>query len=463
MSQAGPVRAMLERFAASLKPAPEVERQGNMLLDEIIRTIQKKTRFTIRRVAKTGSVGKNTAINVKLDYDCLFYIEADATRTESISAFLDEVDNILTLNFPDVAGKQTEHTDSFFYKGFYFDFLSCQHLDLDPEQQVKKAMQTNDENVKVCLSEGTVIFMKDQSSFVHQLSRLLKFWSHSVLVPGFFNGRSYTMELFAVLASEEEQEDLLRGFRLALHKIQHFRDVRKVWHRFYTQDEANQHASVGPLLLDPADPTNNLLESRRWPYFEKLAEYASCTLERLWCLEGGVSDLVVELFRPQPDIWHQMRFVPRTDTWLVGGEGQSTEYAQPFAILHRPVCPHGEMNVLAHMLHGMLVSRRFAILDAKAGASVTSAELQRFILADARCKLEQCINKTFGTVSWTPSSQRFEEKSVVLILPIGGDGNFIQAGFEVDHKQLAPMDQMEPFSHYWRRRRIPRMTAYSAR
>ena len=96
-------------------------------------------------VAKIGSVGKNTAINVKLDYDWLFYIEADATRTESTSAFLDEVDNILTLNFPDVAGKQTEHTEGFFYKGFYFDFLSCPHLDLDPEQQDKKAMQTNDE------------------------------------------------------------------------------------------------------------------------------------------------------------------------------------------------------------------------------------------------------------------------------------------------------------------------------
>ena len=52
---------------------------------------------------------------------------------------LDKVDDILTLNFADLAGKQMQHTDSFFYKGFffdllpcYFDFLPCQHLDFGP-------------------------------------------------------------------------------------------------------------------------------------------------------------------------------------------------------------------------------------------------------------------------------------------------------------------------------------------
>ena len=192
---------MMARLADSLKPAPDVERQGNMILNDIIETIQKKTRYTIRRIAKAGSVGKHTAINVKLDYDCVFYIEVDVGKVEeSLRGFLDDIDNILTLSFADLAGKQTQHTDSFFYKGFYFDFLPCQHLDLDPEKRVKCALQAQKETLKVSLSEGTVIFMKEQTSFVHQLARLLKFWSHSVLVPGFFNGRSYTMELFAVLA-----------------------------------------------------------------------------------------------------------------------------------------------------------------------------------------------------------------------------------------------------------------------
>lgn len=272
MSQANAVHAMLARLADSLKPAPEVERQGNTILNEIIQTIEKKTRYIIRRVAKAGSVGKQTAINVKLDYDCLFYIEAHAGKVEeTLRVFLDEVDNILTLNFADLAGKQTQHTDSFFYKGFYFDFLPCQHLDLDPEKQVRGALQAQEKTLKVSLSEGTVIFMKEQSSFVHQLARLLKFWSHSVLVPGFFNGRSYTMELFAVLASEEEfQGDLLRGFRLALDKINHFTRLQKAWYRFYGPEEAKESASVCPLLLDPTDPSNNLLAEDRWPFFDKL-------------------------------------------------------------------------------------------------------------------------------------------------------------------------------------------------
>lgn len=39
--------------------------------------------------------------------------------------FLDKVDDILTLNFADLAGKQMQHTDSFFYKGFFCDLLPC--------------------------------------------------------------------------------------------------------------------------------------------------------------------------------------------------------------------------------------------------------------------------------------------------------------------------------------------------
>lgn len=93
MSEATNVHAMLARLADSLKPAPDLERQGNSILHEIVEVIQKKTQFTIRRVAKTGSVGKQTAINVKLDYDCLFYIEAHAGKIkESMHGFLDEID-----------------------------------------------------------------------------------------------------------------------------------------------------------------------------------------------------------------------------------------------------------------------------------------------------------------------------------------------------------------------------------
>ena len=86
---------------------------------------------------------------------------------------------------------------------------------------------------------------------MHQLARLLKFWSHSVLVPCFFNGRFYTMELFAVLAycllRKNFREDLLRGFRLALHKVHHFKLLQKAWYRLCGPEEAKESASVCPL------------------------------------------------------------------------------------------------------------------------------------------------------------------------------------------------------------------------
>lgn len=71
-----------------------------------------------------------------------------------------------------------------------------------------------DRTVDQALAEGAVIFFKEQNSFVHCLARLLKWWSASILVPGFFNGRSFRMEIFAVLASQEEKnDDVLRGLR----------------------------------------------------------------------------------------------------------------------------------------------------------------------------------------------------------------------------------------------------------
>lgn len=179
--------------------------------------------------------------------------------------------------------------------------------------------------------------------------------------------------------------------------------------------------SLSLVLLDPTDPSNNLLAEDRWPYFDKLAEYASCTLERLRCLEFGIPDSVVELFRPQPDLWLRVPFVPRKGSFLVRGERWNLEFAQPFPILQRPVCPRCDMSVSAHMLHAMLVARRFATVEAK-DSVLTSAELQRLILEDARHKLEQCINQTFGTASsWIPSTESFNQESVVLVLPIGDE------------------------------------------
>ena len=87
-----------------------------------------------------------------------------------------------------------------------------------------------------------------------RLARLLKLWSHSVFVPGgHFNGRSFRMELFALLAAQDESnEDMLRAFRMAMDKIRNFRTINHVWYRFYDQAQvSNSVASQRPLLLDP--------------------------------------------------------------------------------------------------------------------------------------------------------------------------------------------------------------------
>ena len=79
---------------------------------------------------------------------------------------------------------------------------------------------------RVALSEGHVILMKEQSAFIHGLSRLLKLWDRSLLVPDYVKGRSIRMELFAILVGAELGcDDMLQGFRLALTKIVNFRSL----------------------------------------------------------------------------------------------------------------------------------------------------------------------------------------------------------------------------------------------
>ena len=86
---------------------------------------------------------------------------------------------------------------------------------------------------------------------MHQLARLLKFWSHSVLVPCLFQWKVLHHGAvcgLGLLSSEEEfQGDLLRGFRLALHKVHHFKLLQKAWYRLCGPEEAKESASVCPL------------------------------------------------------------------------------------------------------------------------------------------------------------------------------------------------------------------------
>lgn len=104
-------------------PSNDVMTCGNLLLDQLVRKISEKSKVPIARVAKNGSVGKKTAICIKVDYDCMFFIDLDVLPMDRYNEFLEDVQDILMLNFSSEHITITKSSITYFYQGFYFDFL----------------------------------------------------------------------------------------------------------------------------------------------------------------------------------------------------------------------------------------------------------------------------------------------------------------------------------------------------
>mmetsp|Transcript_14315 Transcript_14315/g.19752 ORF Transcript_14315/g.19752 Transcript_14315/m.19752 type:complete len:451 (+) Transcript_14315:295-1647(+) len=438
----------LVNFSDNLKPSPDLEKRGNLLLDKFLKVICQHSKFKILRVMKAGSMGKKTAISIKIDYDCVFFIDKETDKVK----FLDDLDDILTLNF-NVSNKQSFNAISFFFEGYFFDFLPGIFVAENPEEQIKNVIALNDNKLKIGLTEATVIFMAEQSSTVHQLARLLKFWSHTVLVPGFFNGRSYTMELFAAMACEESplDSDLLYCLRVALDKIRNYHKVNKFWLRFYSKEEVARHhvnlEGSQPVLLDPADPSNNLLGADRCLFFEQLAKFSQTTLDRLEAVERGVPQAVLSIFTPQPSVWDTLPNIPRKteNSMFVSHAIQANAETVPFAIqphvqIQKGTYSINEMLVFAQCFYSMLLSSNGG-LDLRENTS------------QAQSAISACIDTLiFGVAptKWQPAQETFESREVVLFIPVG-NLSYVKIGMDMEKNMAAPELNVPPpkASVYW--------------
>jgi hypothetical protein len=210
-------------------------------------------------------MGKRTAIWLKIDFDILFFLDVQAVPQDRYHEFIDDVHDVITLKFERTEGSPKSTACTVFVEGFYFDLLPAPLAPCggNAEDQLRYRILNpiSDINANKGLSEAHLILMKEQSAFVHALARLLKLWSHSVLVPDFHHGRSFRMEIFAIITARGcHSDDMLHGFRQALGKIVRFRTMLYIqWERFYDvtlvpPDVMNQR----PLLLDPGNPHSNL-------------------------------------------------------------------------------------------------------------------------------------------------------------------------------------------------------------
>lgn len=246
------------------------------------------------------------------------------------------------------------------------------------------------------------------------LARLLKWWSASVFVDGFFNGRSFRMEMFAVLAAQEEKnDDILRGFRIALDKIRNYQKVNVIFDRFYSP--SNVPHTIGkqrPLLMDPANPRNNLLSPDVHKFFDKLAGFAAVTLDRLDNSER-CGKILPDLFAPQPSVWSGLSQKPIEESWVIGTVSLPHE-KQPRIQAQKGYVLVKVLEVAAHVIGGVLAAK-----EGSFGQEDVQRAINTIIVGKDR--------------TWRPVPCHFHTMDALAIFPIHDSvGTCVVAGFNVE-------------------------------
>jgi hypothetical protein len=152
-------------------------------------------------------------------------------------------------------------------------------------------------------TESSLNFIKSKSKLVHDLARLGKYWAQAVLFKEYVYGKSLIFELMATKAAlnEESQKDpsICNAFKMFLEMISKIKEQDIVFEDYYKRSEIPNCILIQrPLLVDPSNPYNNLLDKKK-ENIEKLFDiFSKCAENTLHVLKRGSTD-IQEIFFPQ--------------------------------------------------------------------------------------------------------------------------------------------------------------------
>ncbi|XP_074152072.1 2'-5'-oligoadenylate synthase-like protein isoform X2 [Sminthopsis crassicaudata] len=269
----------------------------------------------VKKVVKGGSFGKGTVLNHGSDVDLVIFLSCFSSFQEQSKLrghIITHVKERLTrcrksLAF-DVQGITTAWTSRPRSLSFYiqarrrskpikvnvlpaFDAMGNLAPKEKPSPQVYENLinsQSKPGEFSSSLSELQSNFFKHLPAKLKNLLRLVKHWyikKVKAKCPKIFLPPKYALELLTVYAWEmgTQKAEYFRteeGFVTVMKLLQDYENICIYWTTNYNFENAiirdfvkNKLKKNRPIILDPADPTNNVGEGRRWDVLAQAAAY----------------------------------------------------------------------------------------------------------------------------------------------------------------------------------------------
>merc|ERR1719411_895344 len=184
------------------------------------------------------------------------------------------------------------------------------------------------EELGMQITESSVEFVKKQSKFVHDIARLGKYWNQGNLFKEYVYGISTIVESLAIKAAMDEENEksdpsLAKAFERFLKNCCYIRGQEIVFEEYYvTKDIPSEIRRQRPLLMDPVNQYNNLLDVKRNPNLAKLFDVFEVAAGNVLRMIGNGCRDISLIFCPQPMLYtlrsKEKWFLPVKHTYLVG-------------------------------------------------------------------------------------------------------------------------------------------------
>jgi septum formation inhibitor MinC len=330
-----------------------------------------------------------------------------------------------------------------FFQGFSFDIIvvpsSKEALSGKPREKQFQYLLQHARPSSRGLSLGHTILFKKQEAFVNSLARILKFWVSSLHSPGdpnFKKGCSFRMELIAIEAAKRSNNDMRKGLKNALILIRDFQKIYITRSPFYSKEKIPESLLKQlPLLINPSDPRENLLDDKGRKSFRKLAVFAKETLKTL--SQHSESDKAWDSFGPQAiigKVYHKDNAIQKVlisskmcpkDIVLCVITHEHHEW-QPRVLFPRRPFANERVYTLKWIAQQVVTQLRAS------GASSKKKKKAARTQQIAQMIIQEHISSGFVSGREDAGVQCFDDRDVVLICPLADGSNIIvKVGFNV--------------------------------